>query len=374
MLNKNMNRQGLSRKNFIKLFGLGVTSLGIKPILNINHQANFPEYDRLGRVCIIGMVNIKSAPYMESDTVGVLYEDAVIPWIREVVAKQPNYNNFNQRWVETQDGFVYAANIQPVKNIPNEPISILPPTSTGTGMWAEVTVPFADVTLVNGPSSNSWVHARIDQGLPLRVYYGQVYYIDQIKTGDDGGVYYRVNPNYYGGVDMFWVSSQAMHPISAQELSPINPQIDNKKIVIDVSRQSISCFEGDTEVYYCRVSTGAKYDMYGNPVEKWSTPLGSYVISRKFISLQMSGGTTGAPYDLPGIGWVSIFATGGVAIHATVWHNDFGTPKSHGCVNTLPDDARWIFRWSLPQTPYDPGMVDISISGDKSTTVKVIKS
>lgn len=173
---------------------------------------------------------------------------------------------------------------------------------------------------------------------------------------------------------MFWVPAEAMHAIPEAEISPINPEVENKKVVVDVSRQTISCFEGDTEVYYCRVSTGAKYDMYGNPVEKWSTPIGNYVISRKFISLQMSGGTTGAPYDLPGIGWVSVFATGGVAIHATVWHNDFGTPKSHGCVNTLPDDAKWIFRWSLPQTPYDPGMVDISISGEKSSTVQVIES
>jgi hypothetical protein len=88
----------------------------------------------------------------------------------------------------------------------------------------------------------------------------------------------------------------------------------------------------------------------------------------------MSGGTTGAPYDLPGIGWVSVFATGGVAIHATVWHNDFGTPKSHGCVNALPEDAKWIFRWGLPQIPYDPGMVDISLTGDPSTIVQVIEA
>jgi lipoprotein-anchoring transpeptidase ErfK/SrfK len=364
----------LSRKNFIKLLGLGVTSVGIKPILGLHQETQFPDYDRLGRVCIIGMVDIKSAPYEGSDTVGVLYEDAVIPWLREVVAKEPNYNYYNQRWVETQDGFVYAANIQPVRNNPNQPINALLPTSMGEGIWAEVTVPYADVTLVNGPSSNSWVKARIDQGLPLRVYYGQVYYVDQIKTDKNGNVFYRANPNYYGGVDMFWVPAEAMHAVTEDEISPINPEVEKKKIVVDVSRQTISCFEGDTEVYYCRVSTGAKYDMFGNPVEKWSTPIGTYVISRKFISLQMSGGTTGAPYDLPGIGWVSVFATGGVAIHATVWHNNFGTPKSHGCVNTLPDDAKWIFRWSLPQTPYDPGMVDISISGDKSTIVQVIES
>ncbi len=373
MLNLIMNHSKITRKNFIKLAGLGLTSLAMSSKGVFYNQAEFPPYERLGRVCIIGMVKIKSAPYEDSETVGVLYEDAVIPWLREVVASEPNYNYFNQKWVETMDGFVYAPNIQPVKNQPNQPIDALLKTSSGEGMWAEVTIPFADVDLVNGPSSNSWVRARIDEGLPIRVYYGQVFFIDQIKE-ENGRKYYRANPNYYGGVDLFWVPAEAMHPISPDELIPINPEVENKKIVIDVTKQTLSCFEGETEVYYCRVSAGAKYDMYGNPVEKWATPLGSFLISRKYVSLQMSGGTTGARYDLPGIGWVSIFATGGVAIHATVWHNNFGTPVSHGCVNTLPEDAKWIYRWGLPFVPYDPGMVDVSQTGDESTIVQVIES
>lgn len=374
MLNRIMRQDRLSRRNFIKLFGLGLTSLGIKPKRRIAYESKFPEYERLGRVCIIGKVEIKSAPSQSSETVGVLYEDAVIPWLKDVVAKELNYNFYNQRWLETLDGYIYAVNIQPVRNHPNQPVNALLPMSMGEGMWAEVTIPYADVSLVTNPTSNSWVKARIDQGLPLRVYYGQVYYIDQIKIKDNGSVYYRVNPNYYGGVDMFWVPAEAMHPILPEEIASINPDAENKKIIVDLSRQTLSCYEGETEVYYCRVSTGAKFDMYGNAVEKWSTPQGSYVISRKFVSLQMSGGTTGAPYDLPGIGWVSVFATGGIAVHATVWHNDFGTPKSHGCVNALPEDAKWIFRWSLPNIVYDPGMLDISISGEPSTTIQVIES
>ncbi len=369
-----MRQDNLSRRNFIKLLGLGFTSFSFNPKIGSLNEVKFPDYERLGRVCIIGKVEIKKAPFQDSETVGVLYEDAVIPWLRDVVAREPNYNYFNQRWLETLDGYIYAANIQPVRNNPNKPVDALLTSSKGDGMWAQVTVPYADISLVTNATSNSWVKARIDQGLPLRVYYGQAYYIDKIKTNDDGSMYYRANPNYYGGVDMFWVPAEAMHPLQPAEIAPIHPEVENKKIVVDVSRQSLSCYEGEIEVYYCRVSTGAKYDMYGNPVEKWSTPLGKYVISRKFISLQMSGGTTGAPYDLPGIGWVSVFATGGVAIHATVWHNDFGTPKSHGCVNALPEDSKWIFRWSLPNVAYDPGMVDITLTNETSTTIQVIES
>jgi lipoprotein-anchoring transpeptidase ErfK/SrfK len=369
-----MNIDGLSRRDFIRLVGIGITGFGLTPLSKLNSYIEFPDNERLGRICILGKVEIKAQPYEGSQTIGVLYEDAVVAWLREVAAKEPNYNYYNQKWIETTDGYIFAANVQPVWNHPNRAIDTLPPTSMGEGMWAEVTIPYADVTLVNNPSSNSWVHSRIDQGLPLRVYYGQVYYIDQIKTDELGNKYYRANPNYYGGVDLFWIPAEAMHVIKPGEISPINPEIEDKKIIVDVNKQTLSCYEGNNEIYYCRVSTGAKYDMYGNAVESWSTPLGSYQISRKFVSLQMSGGTTGAPYDLPGIGWVSIFATGGVAIHATVWHNDFGTPKSHGCVNTLPEDAKWIFRWGFPNVAYDPGMVDISISGEKSTIVQVVES
>jgi hypothetical protein len=277
------------------------------------------------------MIDIKAQPNEYSETVGVLFEDAVVPWLSEVAAKEPNYNYFNQKWVETPDGFIYSPLLQPVKNKPNRVINNLIPNSKGEGIWAEVTVPYADATLENGPTSNSWVSARLDEGLPIRVYYGQVYYIDAMKTDEFGNVFYRVNPNYYGGVDLLWVPGEAMRLIEPEEIAPTNPDAEEKKIIVDVNKQTLSCYEGMSEVFYCRVSTGAKYDMYGNVVEKWSTPLGTYKISRKFVSLQMSGGTTGAPYDLPGIGWVSIFATGGVAIHATVWHNDFGTPNPWLC-------------------------------------------
>jgi lipoprotein-anchoring transpeptidase ErfK/SrfK len=111
--------------------------------------------------------------------------------------------------------------------------------------------------------------------------------------------------------------------------------------------------------------------MYGNVVDKWSTPVGEHRATRKFISLQMAGGTTGAGYDLPGIGWVTIFATGGVAIHSTFWHNNYGDPMSHGCVNANPQDAHWLFRWTQPQVSSDPGMLDVTVSGQNSTKILV---
>jgi lipoprotein-anchoring transpeptidase ErfK/SrfK len=369
----------LTRRDFIKLTALGFGSLALSsrggwmPAIAASGIPDFPDYSRLGRVTR-GMLELKAQPDPESETVGVVYEDAVLPWLQEVVGIKPSFNFNNQKWVETPDGFAYGALLQPVRNLPNKPVEKLVDTSIGPGIWVEVTVPYVDVVLVAQPTSNSWVEARIDEGLPVRLYYGQVFWVDSIKTSTDGQVLYRVNPNYYGGVDRLWAAAEAFRPITAEELTAINPGVEDKHVVVDVTYQTLSCFEGNTEVYFCRVSTGAKYDMFGNVVDHWSTPVGEHTISRKFISLQMSGGTTGAGYDLPGIGWTTIFATGGVAIHSTFWHNNYGDAMSHGCVNVRPEDAKWIFRWCLPSVSYDPGMVDSTLTGQASTQVRVIES
>jgi len=135
--------------------------------------------------------------------------------------------------------------------------------------------------------------------------------------------------------------------------------------------QSLSCLEGEHEVYFCRVSTGGKWDKDGNPSEDWATPLGKHSIWRKLVSVHMTGGSSGGGYDLAGIGWTTLFSSNGVAIHSTFWHNSYGIPKSHGCVNAQPEDAKWVFRWTNPSAPYASG--DVTISGTGSTKVEVIE-
>lgn len=364
--------QQINRRGFLKLGGFGVASLAF--LLNEKNiwLKDISPSEKLGRVAV-GMVELKLKPDMESPSLGVLYEDALVSWLRETSGIKPAFVFNNQRWVETPDGYIYGPYLQPVYQLLNQPVAALPVSSHGQGMWVEVTVPFAEAVLdKTEPSSNSWVEAKVEQGQPLRVYYSQVFWVDQLKTLDNGQVFYRINPNYYGGVDMLWASAEAFRPITPQDLAPISPEIENKQILVDLAHQTLSCFENNREVFFTRVSTGAKYDMYGNLVDKWATPVGDHRVTRKYISLQMSGGTTGAGYDLPGIAWTSIFAIGGVAIHSTFWHNNYGDPVSHGCVNCRPEDAYWIFRWASPEVVYDPGMVDVTVSGEKSTGVRVI--
>ncbi len=66
---------------------------------------------------------------------------------------------------------------------------------------------------------------------------------------------------------------------------------------------------------------------------------------------------------------ISRFVGTGVAIHSTFQHNNYGELSSRGCVNASPEDAKWVFRWSLPQVPYDPG--DVTVEWPEGTKVIV---
>lgn len=352
----------LSRRDFLKLAATSVGGLAVRPWRRLLPLPEFPQAERLGRVCE-GMVKLRAQPDHDAQSVGVLYEDAVVPWLQEVVGRWPWRNN--QRWVETPDGYIWAPYVQPVENLPNTPLDSLPQLGEETGMWVEVTVPYVEAVLDNPPARSHWLQYRQEIGLPPRMYYSQVLWIDQIRVDDDGQVWYRINERYGSPGDIFWARAEGFRPLAPEEVEPIHPDASDKRIVIDRNYhvQSLSCFEGDTEVYYCRISTGRAEN---------STPLSGpkgFPIWRKLYSLHMAGGTAVAGWDLPGIAWTSLFVGEGVAIHSTFWHNNYGEPMSHGCVNASPEDAKWIFRWAQPDVPFDTG--DVTIVGEGSTRVVV---
>lgn len=360
----------LSRRGFLKLSGLGLASLAFPRVDNRDPINDFPQSERLGRA--FNKIEIKIKPDITSQTVRVVYDDEVVPWLREVVGYHPY--RYKQTFVESTDGYIWASDLQPVKNLLNEPMKQLSQTSLGPGMWVEVTVPWVDIVLENKPISPGF-KIRIESGLPLRLYYSQILWVDQIKTDDESKIWYRINERWGYG-DVFWAPAEAFRPISQEEIQPINPDVGEKLVVINVEEryQTLSCLEGKTEVYYCRISGGKKFDPDGTPLGHSSTPSGTLNIWRKQISTHMSGGTTGAGYDLPGIGWTSLFSGDGVAIHSTFWHNNFGGElMSHGCVNARPEDAKWVFRWTNPPVLYDPGDLYSKDTDIPPTKVKVIE-
>lgn len=365
----------LSRRDFLKLAGLGLGALALPPRTGdlFASQAaptlpEFPQSDLLGRNCSAdtnlsgGKIQLMSRPDANSQVVRDVYRDEVFPWTKEVSAEKIVFDVPSQRWVETPEGYLRSRYIQPCRNLPNTPLTALPEGQAG--FWAEVTVPYVDLILENSAPVSGWMRDHAFYGLQPRFYYHQVMWIDRVRVLDGGKVQYRLNERYGNPGDLFWADGAAFRPLTEEDISPISPDVDPlmKKIEVNLMYQTLSCFEGEREVFFCRVSTGAG---------EGSTPLGEHAIWRKLFSTRMANTSENSSYDLPGISWTTLFVGTGVAIHGTTAHNDFGFPRSHGCVNCRPEDAKWIFRWCQPDVPMEPGEVQWSDWRTGSTHVFV---
>jgi lipoprotein-anchoring transpeptidase ErfK/SrfK len=123
----------------------------------------------------------------------------------------------------------------------------------------------------------------------------------------------------------------------------------NKKIEVNLSEQRLYAYENDVLKYTFLVSSG-----------KWDrTPNGNFKIWIKVRSQKMSGGSKefGTYYYLPNVPFVMFFynekynKTLGYSFHGTYWHNNFGVPMSHGCINLKTEDAKTLYSWADVGTP-----------------------
>lgn len=121
-----------------------------------------------------------------------------------------------------------------------------------------------------------------------------------------------------------------------------------KWIDISILKQTLVAWEGARPVYATLVSTGA--DGLGDPKETHSTVRGAFLIHTKHVTAVMDNDQDDDRFDLRDVPYVQYFHEG-YALHAAYWHDDFGRPKSHGCVNLHPTDAAWLFAWTTPEVP-----------------------
>jgi lipoprotein-anchoring transpeptidase ErfK/SrfK len=110
-----------------------------------------------------------------------------------------------------------------------------------------------------------------------------------------------------------------------------------KSIVVSISQQMLWAYKGEKVMFSSYVSTGkAGFD----------TPVGSYAVLTKLPSQTMAGVIGGEYYNVPDVPSVLYFTNRGHALHGTYWHNNFGAPMSHGCVNLPLDVAAWLYDWA----------------------------
>ena len=145
-------------------------------------------------------------------------------------------------------------------------------------------------------------------------------------------------------------------PVDEGKLAHIPAFPGEKWIEVDVTRQTVTAWEGNVPILSFLVSTG---------LSNTPTVLGKFNIYWKLESTLMSG----PGYYLPDVPYTMYFF-GGYGLHGTYWHENFGEPMSHGCVNLRNEHAKQLFEWADPVIP--PGQTQVTSSASNPGTLVVV--
>jgi lipoprotein-anchoring transpeptidase ErfK/SrfK len=273
-------------------------------------------------------------PSLDGTLIRTLWQDLVLPITKvEIGSGEPAHNKI---WYEiNSEGYVHSGSVQPVEINLNETVKTLP----ATGVLAEITVPYSDAI---------W-NPLFKRLVAYRLYYQTTHWIlDQVQDSK-GQVWYEVLEDFYQF--KYYVNAAHLRVIPQEEIKALSPDVDarDKKLEVHLRDQIVIAYEGDTPVQMFRCSGGTEY------FNHYLTPTGTFSTDYKRPSRHMVNGNkaTANSFDLPGVPWVSFFTEEGISFHGTYWHNDFGRPRSHGCINLPSSAAKWIFRWTIPTVPYE---------------------
>ena len=196
-------------------------------------------------------------------------------------------------------------------------------------------VPFAFV-VPRGHGLQAWTYhkpnAIVNRQLALRT---PVPILEAASGKDGKPIAYRIG-------DDEW-----MAPADLRIFEPATPPPlltpNERWIDVDLDAQILVAFEGPLAVYATLISSGIK---------ETPTQTGVYRIWMKESEADMKNLKAEDPYSVATVPWTQYFyAEDDLALHTAYWHDEFGKPRSHGCVNLAPRDARWLYYWSDPQMP-----------------------
>jgi hypothetical protein len=317
----------ITRRDFLNLGGLGLASLFVSRLDDLSA----PVTEQQGRV-IEQKISLYNIPSFQGKEVKVYWRDMVLPISGVSVGEDETA--YNRIWYHIgQEGYAYSGVIQPVQTQVNQPVADIPES----GVLAEVTVPYTDAR---------WWPGK-DQFFAYRYYYETTYWVNGLVLDAQGDPWYRVPDDKWELT--FFVPAQHLRIIPTEELTPLSPDLlpVAKRLEVRTAEQVVIAYEWDHPVYMARAATGADFSN-----GRYRTPAGRFMTFHKRPYRHMAAGDLASNgYDLPGVPWISYFTESGVSFHGTYWHNDFGRPRSHGCVNLTPRAAKWIYRWTLPSVP-----------------------
>lgn len=153
---------------------------------------------------------------------------------------------------------------------------------------------------------------------------------------------------YYETPDGTYVDDRSAGRVDPAKKMPGWGKNGEKWIDVNITKQTLVAYEGTKAVYTTLVSSGEAG--LGDPETTKSTKRGIFRIHTKYLSITMDSDVVGEEFELRDVPYVQYFENG-YALHGSYWHDVFGQPKSHGCVNLAPEDARRLFFWTEPPIP-----------------------
>ncbi len=118
---------------------------------------------------------------------------------------------------------------------------------------------------------------------------------------------------------------------------PQLPADGERWIEVNLSTQYLIAWQGDAVFLETYISSGRP---------GFDTPTGTFFINSKIPSENMEGVIGGEYYNVPEVPDTMYFTNVGHAIHGTYWHNNFGTPMSHGCINVPMGTSNTLYNWA----------------------------
>jgi lipoprotein-anchoring transpeptidase ErfK/SrfK len=335
----------VSRRDFFKIGGLAVSSLAFTTFLpEIN------EFEDIGLVRVAkDDVSVYVQPSDQSRIVQTWGRDSLIH-VYETVRVETQGST--PVWYHVFGGYMNAARLQRVRITFNSPLTSLPKVP----VLSELTVPF----------SQAYRYNQWDGWFPTyRLYYSSTQWIIGMDTGPDGRPWYVIQDEADKNISYF-VPASHLRPIPEDTYLPLSPLVagDLKYIDVNLTKQQLTCYENRQQVFQTAISSGLE--------GLYPTPTGTFHIEDKLPSRNMSTTSRLADDVIPlvGVPWCCFFTSEGHAFHGTYWHENFGIPMSHGCVNMRTEDALWLFRWSMPRAGYeDINKQTLDVKGYGTTAV-----
>lgn len=146
-----------------------------------------------------------------------------------------------------------------------------------------------------------------------------------------------------------WISDRNASRLDPAKNMPGWGEKGEKWIDVSLTKQTLVLYEGTEPVFATLISSGEAG--LEDPEHTTATKRGIFRIHTKHVTATMSSREIGEEFELQDVPYVMYFDKEGYALHGAYWHDRFGTPKSHGCLNLSPEDARRIFHWTEPKLP-----------------------